>query len=614
MGDYHQSLAFIHKALASAILSWSGSRQMWRNYDTTARVFTLMNFYAAAADYAKEALEMALANKDPSLTYVSYVHLGVVYGKLQNYGEAIKYAQIGFEIAQSLPSDSAGLDKMAYSSLQLGHLYKEAEDFNTAITYYDNAIRLNNELKSEADLYEAHKGKSICYIGLKSDALAEAEIETTLNLFQQNRSKIEEESNRNSFSDDQQNIYDVAVDFEYSRMNNPQKALEYSETNRARSLLDLTGGNAQLVQRNNRPDLLLQFDSKPLNLAQIQERLPAEAQILEYAALSDKLLMWVITRTNFSVAQQNISFDELSEKVLRFLTLFSRPVDDSREEMLRAATELYTILISPVEGMLDSKKLICIIPDKVLNYLPFVALASPNTGRYLVSDYLTVLNPSSNIFLVCTDAALRKEAEKTERTLTVGNPHFDADQFPLPELPSSAKEAEVVAACYASALPLVGQQARESSIKSEMEKSSIIHLASHYIVDERSPMLSKLILAKEPTKPSDKDAFDGVLQAYESYSLNLRRARLVVLSACQTGIEKYYKGEGMIGMSRAFIAAGVPLIVASLWAIDSDSSTELMINFHRYRTRGRLSTVEALRRAQLDMANGSAPRYQHPYY
>ncbi len=172
----------------------------------------------------------------------------------------------------------------------------------------------------------------------------------------------------------------------------------------------------------------------------------------------------------------------------------------------------------------------------------------------------------------------------------------------------------MVAACYASALPLVGQQARESSIKSEMEKSSIIHLASHYIVDERSPMLSKLILAKEPTKPSDKDAFDGVLQAYESYSLNLRRARLVVLSACQTGIEKYYKGEGMIGMSRAFIAAGVPLIVASLWAIDSDSSTELMINFHRYRTRGRLSTVEALRRAQLDMANGSAPRYQHPYY
>ena len=91
-------------------------------------------------------------------------------------------------------------------------------------------------------------------------------------------------------------------------------------------------------------------------------------------------------------------------------------------------------------------------------------------------------------------------------------------------------------------------------------------------------------------------------------------ARLVVLSACQSAAGRYYDGEGVIGISRPFIAKGVPLVVATLWPVDSDATAELMIAFHRNRKRAAHSTAEALALAQRAMLGGPDPRYQHPYY
>jgi CHAT domain-containing protein len=85
-----------------------------------------------------------------------------------------------------------------------------------------------------------------------------------------------------------------------------------------------------------------------------------------------------------------------------------------------------------------------------------------------------------------------------------------------------------------------------------------------------------------------------------------------VLSACRSGVERYYKGEGMIGMSRAFLAAGVPLVSASLWPVDSEATSRLMILFHKHRKTDGLSTAEALRRAQLEMSKDPSQQFRHP--
>jgi CHAT domain-containing protein len=145
-----------------------------------------------------------------------------------------------------------------------------------------------------------------------------------------------------------------------------------------------------------------------------------------------------------------------------------------------------------------------------------------------------------------------------------------------------------------------------------MLKSDIVHFASHYVIDEQSPMRSKLLLAREDKTRGDLRASDGMLQAHEIYRLKLPRTRVVVLSACQTGAERYYQGEGMINMARPFMAAGVPLVVVSLWPVDSDSTADLMISFHKHRKREDVSTAEALRRAQLEMLHSSEERLRRP--
>jgi CHAT domain-containing protein len=97
---------------------------------------------------------------------------------------------------------------------------------------------------------------------------------------------------------------------------------------------------------------------------------------------------------------------------------------------------------------------------------------------------------------------------------------------------------------------------------------------------------------------------DGYLRPAEIFRMKLNRTRLVVLSGCQTGVEKTSRGEGAISIARPFLAAGVPVVVASLWSVETDATKDLMIAFHNYRKAGR-TTVEALRQAQLDTLDHS---------
>ena len=137
-----------------------------------------------------------------------------------------------------------------------------------------------------------------------------------------------------------------------------------------------------------------------------------------------------------------------------------------------------------------------------------------------------------------------------------------------------------------------------------MPRSDVVHLALHSVLDNDVPLNSKLLLSGSGT--------ESELHAYEVYRLGLERTRLVVLSSCQTGAERYYDGEGMASLARAFIAAGVPLVVASLWPVDSVATEKLMVLFHKERRQ--TSTAVALANAQRAMLHDSQTRFQSPYY
>ena len=160
---------------------------------------------------------------------------------------------------------------------------------------------------------------------------------------------------------------------------------------------------------------------------------------------------------------------------------------------------------------------------------------------------------------------MRKERISREKLLSVGDPAFDRTLFKsFDHLPSAASEAEQISQYYIPATILVRESAKESQVISEMQQANVIHFAAHYLIDDRSPMLSKLLLAKEPLRDDKEKGPDGLLQAYEVYKINLPQARIVVLSGCQTGVEHFYRGEGAISFARPFIKARVPIVVEAL--------------------------------------------------
>jgi CHAT domain-containing protein len=369
---------------------------------------------------------------------------------------------------------------------------------------------------------------------------------------------------------------------------------------------------AQIAQDDNDLQLQLAPSVSPLTQSQIQPQLPLKTQLLQYAVLDDKVIMWVMTRDRSNSEHTIINLSELDKKISAYLQALTR-ASNNRDQIVAQAKELYDDLIGPIEKYLDKRLILCVVPDKNLSFLPFAALVSPTSGRHLIEDYSIQIAPSATIFIKTSQQAEQLLANKSEQALVVGNPYFDREQFgELPDLPQARREAEQVAQLYATK-PLLGNEATSPEVKRLLNKADVVHLATHAVPDERSPLLSKLLLSKDRvSKGETHHVSSGFIQASEIYEMKFTRTRLVVLSACQTGIERAYRGEGAISLVRPFITE-VPVVVASLWPVESYATADLMISFHKHRKQDRFSTVEALRRAQLEMLYNQQPNLPQNY-
>lgn len=620
LGSYSKSLAFIERSVPLVTIIALDPIQGARYFSLAALAFATMGLPDAAAGYQREALRMAITTGSDAVKCQNYAFLGTIYGKLKKFDEALQSVQLAIGLAQSHAAEPAYRSLSAYSALQMGDIYRDQGDFDKAIVQYTTAIDLYKSFPDfQLHLFQAHKGRLFCHIRQQNDPLAQEEISTLLGFMEKYRSRISDENYRNTFFDVEQSVINTAIDFEYSRKNNQEQAFDYANSSRARSLLDLLNADAKVKAKVQDADIRFQTVSEPKPLAEIVKQLPERTQLLQYIILEDKILIGLISRNDFQVKVQPISRKDLNEKLLRYLNLTSRPPDEDDAQESALAKELYVILIQPVEPLLDQQKLLCIIPDGTLNYLPFAALISPGSGKYFFEEHRLMTSPSPSVFLTCSQNAMRNNRPKEERILSVGNPTFDRDAFPdLDDLPAAGKEANEVASQYKSRVVLPDNQATKAALRREIESSDVIHLAIHSSVDNEVPLRSTLIMAKPvngtPQIKATDLVSDSVVYAYEIYNLKLLNTRLVVLSSCESGAGHYYNGEGVSSFARAFIAAGVPLVVASLWPVDSTSTERLMVVFHRHRTKEGVTTVDALRSAQADMLREPAARYRRPYY
>jgi len=256
--------------------------------------------------------------------------------------------------------------------------------------------------------------------------------------------------------------------------------------------------------------------------------------------------------------------------------------------------ELYREIILPVEDRLRTGKLI-FVPHGSLHKLPFSALA--HDGRFLVEHYAISTAPSASVLCYVT----KKRNPNHHKLLAFANP-----ETMYPSLPATETEVAHIATLFPGRAKVYKRaDATETRARLETGVPDVIHFASHGEFNERQPMQSGLLLTKDNRN-------DGRLQVHELFGLNLKNANLVTLSACQTALAKIESGDDMIGLSRGFIYAGTPALLASLWDVEDNATATLMEAFYTNWLQKKMTRPEALRRAQLTVKNN--PRTRSPYY
>ena len=277
----------------------------------------------------------------------------------------------------------------------------------------------------------------------------------------------------------------------------------------------------------------------------------------------------------------------------------------------RSAASLYDLLLAPFDAALGARRLVCIIPDDVLWRVPFHLLR--RRGDSLVERAAIFYAPSLSTLQIKPQ---RSEPHRGE-LIAFGNPALLRQTHDrlramtraatLGDLPDAESEVRTIASMFGErrSSVYVRGAARESTFKREAPRYRILHLAAHGILDDHSPMYSAIVLAAAPEEPDD-----GLLEAREILGLHLD-SDLAVLAACDTARGHIGAGEGVIGVSWAFLVAGCPTTVVSQWQADSKATESLMIEFYR-RLRAGESPALALRHAQLTLR--ADPRYHDPLY
>lgn len=405
---------------------------------------------------------------------------------------------------------------------------------------------------------------------------------------------------------------------------------QYADTDRIRELQQMNLFYNQQIDslkqifRQKYPDYFqAKFDQSTISIDQVKNNLKPDQVLIEYTISYDFLYTLAVSKSGVILNRQPVS--QVTLENITFLINFMKGHVESltgaaRNRYCQAATELFDILLAPVASMVRSKELI-FIPDASLSYIPFEALLEPQENPYK-QDYrrlpYLIRNHSVSYGLTATlffSKSLRI-AKPTRRVLAVA-PGYDFSsknisdyirkaESGLPELKGTFEESKSIRKMLGGRL-LTGDQATEAKFKSIGPKYSILHLAMHSIPDSTNSLNSSLVFT-----PGADQQEDGVLFGHEVYNLSLN-SWLTVLSACETGSGQMASGEGVLSFGRAFIVAGCPNLIMTLWTVDDRSSKEIMVKFYQSLLTG-AGISDALQYSKLEYLKVVDQLHAHPHY
>jgi len=350
----------------------------------------------------------------------------------------------------------------------------------------------------------------------------------------------------------------------------------------------------------------------------LSARLDDETAALVYAVGDDASYLWAIDAEGHSLHVLPPR-DQLQARIVALRDALQAPGFGDRA-LASEAHALYRELVAPVAARFADRERLWIVPDGILFELPFELLLTEPAGerpdwqdaRYLAREVSIGYAPSATLLLQLRDQGA---AAATATVLALADPDFESlssrvgTDDVLPPLPQSRREIEMLQRLRRDeTIGLVGAEATETALRRRLEsdRPSIVHLATHGLVDREEPTLTSVALARDRTGTDD-----GYLYTLEIMALPLD-TELVVLSACDTGRGKLERGEGTVGLTRAFLAAGARRVVASLWPVADASTGRLMARFYEELLRRGRPVDQALNRARATL--WSERETAHPYY
>ncbi|MGB7925088.1 MAG: CHAT domain-containing tetratricopeptide repeat protein [Pyrinomonadaceae bacterium] len=645
-GDYTQALEYYQKSLT--IKEELGRKDsIAGTLNNIGIAYSYLNNYEMALQYYKKSLTLDEESGSKKGAAMSLNTIALLYNRQRNYPLALEHARRSVALAEQ----TGNLDYLWQAHTTFGHAQLGLDQFDEAQKSFGEAINTIETLRAqtiggEQEQQRFFENKLGPYHGMAAlltkqgkpgEAFAYAErakARVLLDVLQTGRANIAKamsapEREREGRLKRELAALGAQVSRESLGQRPDQTRLTDLRAKLRNARLEYEAYQTTLYAAH--PELKVRRgEAQPITLSETSQLLPdAGTALLEYMVTDEKTYLFVLTRGERAaepVALKTYTVEikgkELAQQVERFRQQLARRDLDYNEH----ARSLYDLLVAPARKELQGRKSLVIVPDGALWELPFQTLR-PSDNRFLIEDHVIAYAPSLTVLREMMRSRRKGDATASAPTLLAfGNPALgkqtaggerpgvrlmDEKLDPLPEAERLVNQLPQLYGAQQSRV-YTGAEAREDRVKTEAASFRVLQLATHGVRNDLNPMYSYVLLSQTASQTED-----GLLEAWEMMNLNLG-ADLVILSACETARGRVGAGEGMIGMTWALFVAGSPATVVSQWKVESASTTDLMLEFHRqlkekYRNdNSHLTTAGALREAELKMLANS--QYRHPFY
>jgi len=584
LGDFEEALNRFREAQREAEAIGSPNDEVeWLN--NAGLSLYRLDEYSQAEDCYKRALQIADTNRYLDETIEAHLALGFLYLQIGKLDASIQHGQEALTLAQSSDRKTDEIDALFLQGL-ISFRKNEADK---ALDNFRNLAAITTLQPSQR--WQVEGSLANAYAVTKRPATAEKWYRQSITTFETQRETIKQEESKLPFSTNANQLYDDYIHFLINQKRTDE-ALKWLDFGRARTLEEGLG-----VASPNFKDAAM----KKLDAPAIARRL--RGTILIYSLASEESYLWVVTPAGtrfFKLPPQ--------AEINKHVENYQRAILDSRDTLSSSYTDgmaLYRILVEPAASFIPKDSSVYIIPDGSLTTLNFETLLAPGGGIHYWIEDATITDASSMKLLAAFHPETRQKTAK--KLLLIGNPVSPDEKFP--DLPNAQAEVSDVARHFQTAEEdIFTQKQALPSIyaSSDPGQFSYIHFVAHGTSSSASPLDSAIVLTRMPSNP---DAFKLYARDVIQHPLH---ADMVTISACYGSGSRVYGGEGLVGLSWAFLRAGAHYVVGSLWQVSDAAAPQLMDKMYSELAAGRAPDT-ALRDAKLAMMHSQGV-FRKPLY